>query len=152
VKAVLIVAAALLGATAVFLAIGRLWWVCIAVALPAAILCYALISGPLRLQLAAQILIIAELIGLGVVWPSLTTIAALGALPAIVFAVVYFIQGNAARVGQGYVSLSTLLASAFLLWEATILSHPRDESNQPAEATALPGKPSATPKALEERR
>jgi hypothetical protein len=152
VKAVLIVAAALLGASAVFLAIGRLWWIYSAVALPAAVLCYAIISASLHLQLAAQILIIAEVIALGVVWPSFATIAALVVLPAIVSAVVHFIQGTAARVGQAYVSLSTLLASAFLLWEAIILSHPRGESNDPAETSALQGNPSATPKGPEERR
>jgi hypothetical protein len=104
-------------------------------ALLAAGLCCGVHKGWLRLRLASQCIIIGELIVFGLA-PSLATPAAIISLPAIVLAVVYLIRGRVGPQGEIYLTLCTLLASGFLLWEGIVLARLLYERHQ--EGTGRP--------------
>lgn len=89
---------------------------------PGAVLLVALFKGWWRLQVAAQLVLIIELMILGAIWPSQATIAALIALPSFVLGVVYLIKGRSPRWGEIYLLASTLLASGLLLFQAYVLT------------------------------
>jgi hypothetical protein len=89
---------------------------------PAAVLLLALLKRWWRLQVAAQLVLIVELMVLGAIWPSQATLAALIALPAFVLGIAYLIKGCSPRWGEIYLLVSTLLASGLLLFQAYVLA------------------------------
>lgn len=89
---------------------------------PAAVLLVASFKGCWRLQVAAQLVLIAELVYLGAIWPSPATIAAIIALPALVLGIVYLVKGRSPRWGELYLLVSALLASGLLLFQAHLLA------------------------------
>jgi hypothetical protein len=93
------------------------------VAVPVAVLFVApFFKNWWRLPLVAQLVLIALLIFLGSIWPSLYTLAALVALPSFVLGIVYLVKGRAPRCGEIYILVSTLLASAALLYQGYVLA------------------------------
>lgn len=99
------------------------WRFSLFVAVPVAVLFIApFFKGWWRLPLAAQLVLIALLIFLGSIWPSLFTLAALAALPSFVLGIIYLAKGRAPRWGEIYILVSTMLASAALLYQGYVLA------------------------------
>lgn len=121
-KAATIVAAAMSAVGAV-LAASQDWRLGALVALPVAVLFLApFFEGWWRPPLAAQLVLIALLMFLGGIWPSLYTLAALVALPSFVLGIIYLVKGRAPRWGEIYILVSTLLASTALLYQGYVLA------------------------------
>lgn len=121
-KVGLIVAGVASALAAAIVAYDGIWPFSVAVGLPAAVLLVALAQCWSGIQLAAQVVLILELLVLGGIWPSLATLAALIALPSPVLGMVYLVKRRSTRPGEIYIFVSTLLASSSLLWEAIVLA------------------------------
>jgi hypothetical protein len=121
-KVGLIVAGVASALAAAIVAYDGIWPLSVAVGLPAAVLLLALANGWSRVQLAAQVCLILELVVLGGIWPSLATLAALIALPSPVLGIVYLVKRRSTRPGAIYILVSTLLASSSLLLQAIVLA------------------------------
>ena len=77
---------------------------------------------------------------------ALATLAALVALPATVFAVVYLSKGRTGPRGEAYINLCTLLASILLFWESMVLARlPYVRSDDEASKKPPPPTISASP-------
>lgn len=107
---------------ALMLAYLGFWWVSIGLVVPAAALCYALFREQMVLQFGAQLILLSELLLLGSIWPSVATIAALFALPALVLLGLSIVKRRASPKGGFYAPIATLLASICFLWQAVVLA------------------------------
>jgi hypothetical protein len=120
-KAAAIVAGAM-GVVAALVVAAEDWVFSAFFGLPALALLMALFRGWWRVQVAAQLVLIVELIIVGAIWPSQATIGALIALPSFVLGIIYLIKGRSPRWGEIYLLVSTLLASGLLLLQAYALA------------------------------
>jgi hypothetical protein len=112
-----------MSAVGAVLAANQNWHFSVFVAVPVAVLFIApFFKGWWRLPLAAQLVLIALLMFLGSIWPSLYTLAAMVTLPSFVLGIIYLVRGRAPRWGEIYILVSTLLASAALLYQGYVLA------------------------------
>jgi len=121
-KLVPIATAAIAFLAAAVLAYDGLIAVAVAVAIPALIMGYASFRGWLRMQLAAHVILVSELVLLGAIWPSYHTIAAILVLPTLPIAVWCAVKRTLPNLSGWYIRASALVAAVCLLWQALFLA------------------------------
>jgi hypothetical protein len=73
------------------------------------------------MQLAAQLILVSELVLLGAVWPSYHTLAAILVLPAVPVALWCAFKRTLPASSAWYLRASALVAAGCLLWQSLFL-------------------------------